>query len=290
MHDKTLQREGLMRNKSGKKVSLLLIAMVFLLSGCGTTNRQANVDALTKITGLTSENLQTKTFVLRALSKTSAPVNILRVYIEGDGFAWVNRSTPSDDPTPRNPVGLKLAAADPSPNILYLARPCQFTDLPLPAVCTTAWWTDKRFAPEVVSAMDEALTTFANRYPGVQLELVGYSGGATLAALLAARRHDVRSLRTVAGNLDVAYVNALHHVTPMPESLSAIDVASDLSALPQVHFSGTEDTTVPTLVPRRFQQVAGKLCVQVVEVTGMEHGSDWAARWPVLLTTLPKCQ
>lgn len=279
-----------MRNKPGERVSLLLIAIAFLLSGCGTTNRQADVDALTKITGLTSENLQTKTFVLRALSKTAAPVNILRVYIEGDGFAWVNRTTPSSDPTPRNPVGLKLAAADSSANVLYLARPCQFTDLPMPAACTTPLWTSKRFAPEVVDAMNEALTKFVSRYPGVQLELVGYSGGATIAAQLAARRHDVRSLRTVAGNLDVAYVNELHHVTPMPESLSAIDVATELSALPQVHFSGTKDTTVPTSVTRRFQQAVGSRCAQVVEVAGMEHGSDWAARWPTLLATLPQCR
>lgn len=279
-----------MRDKTGRKVSLLLIAIAFLLSGCGTTNRHANVDALTKITGLTSENLQTKTFVLRALSKTTAPVNILRVYIEGDGFAWVNRSTPSDDPTPRNPVGLQLAAADPFPNVLYLARPCQFTVYPLPAPCSATWWTDKRFAPEVVSAMDEALTMFVGRYPGVQIELVGYSGGGNVAALLAARRHDVRSLRTVAGNLDVAYVNALHHVTPMPQALSATNVATQLSALPQVHFSGMDDTTVPGIVARRFQQAAGKRCVQVVDVAGMDHGADWAARWPTLLTTLPECQ
>lgn len=279
-----------MRDKPGRKVSLLLIAIAFLLSGCGTTNHQANIDALTKITGLTSENLQTKTFVLRALSKTTAPVNILRVYIEGDGFAWVNRSTPSEDPTPRNPVGLKLAAADPSPNVLYLARPCQFTDYPLPANCTATWWTDKRFAQQVIDAMDEALTMFVKRYPGVQIELVGYSGGGNIAALLAARRQDVRSLRTVAGNLDVAYVNALHQVTPMPQARNAIEVASTLSALPQIHFSGTEDSTVPLSVARRFQQATGERCVQVVEVAGMDHGSDWAARWPMLLATLPQCR
>ena len=279
-----------MSNKTGRKVSLLLIAIAFLLSGCGTTNRQANVDALTKITGLTSENLQTKTFVLRALSKTTAPVNILRVYIEGDGYAWVNRTTPSEDPTPRNPLGLKLAAADPSPNVLYLARPCQYVGLQSAGICTTRWWTDKRFAPEVVDSMDEALTLFVRRYPGVRLELVGYSGGATIAALLAARRDDVNSLRTVAGNLDVAYVNALHHVTPMTQALSAIDVAAQLSSLPQVHFSGMEDTTVPVAVARRFQQASGSRCTSVVEVAGMGHGSDWAARWPMLLTTLPKCQ
>lgn len=278
-----------MHNKTGKIVGLLLIAIAFLLTSCAVNNQHANVEALTKITGLTSENLQTKTFVLLALSKTTAPVNILRVYIEGDGFAWINRTTPSEDPTPHNPVGLKLAAADPSPNVLYLARPCQYVS-PMPANCTATWWTDKRFSPEVIEAMDEALTIFVKRYPGVQLELVGYSGGGAIAGQLAARRHDVRSLRTVAGNLDVGFVNALHHVSPMPQALSAIDVASTLSSLPQVHFAGTDDSTVPVSVAKHFQQVTGERCVQVVDVPGMDHGSDWAARWPALLARLPVCQ
>lgn len=278
-----------MSNKTGIKVSLLLIAIAFLLTSCAINNQRANIEALTKTTGLTSENLQTKTFVLLALSKTTAPVNILRVYIEGDGFAWINRTTPSEDPTPRNPVGLKLAAADPSPNVLYLARPCQYIT-PMPANCAVTWWTDKRFSSEVINAMDEALTIFVKRYPGVQLELVGYSGGAAIAGQLAARRHDVRSLRTVAGNLDVGFVNALHHVSPMPQALSAIDVAPSLSSLPQIHFAGTDDSTVPLTVAKHFQQVTGDRCVQVVEVQGMSHGSDWAAHWPALLTRLPVCQ
>ncbi len=49
------------------------------------------------------------------------------VYIEGDGRAYVNRRTPSNDPTPGNPMALRLALADPSLRVLYLGRPCQYT-------------------------------------------------------------------------------------------------------------------------------------------------------------------
>lgn len=59
--------------------------------------------------------------------------------------------------------------------------------------------------------MNDALNHFVKQYPGVKHELIGYSGGGNIAAILAERRADVRSLRTVAGNLDVAYVNATHH-------------------------------------------------------------------------------
>lgn len=264
--------------------------LVFLACGCADRDARISASELAKRAGMSSENVQTSRFLLRTFSKTTPSAKVLRVYIEGDGFAWVSRTQPSSDPTPRNPVGLQLAAADNSPDVLYLARPCQYIGPPLPAECTVEWWTDKRFAPQVIAAMDEALSRFVSRMPGVQLELIGYSGGATIAAQLAARRHDVRSLRTVAGNLDVAMVNQIHHVSAMPDAVSAIDVASQLSTLPQIHFSGTEDSTVPLSVAQRFQQATGTRCAQVIQIPGMHHGSDWAAQWPDLLTRLPTCR
>lgn len=267
-----------------------LIVLAFLTAGCAQQDARLTANALTNRAEFNSEDLQTKTFLLRALSKISPSANILRVYIEGDGFAWASRTQPSTDPTPHNPVGLKLALADPSANVLYLARPCQYIGPPLPAECNARWWTDKRFSPDVIAAMDEALSQVVRRLPGVEIELVGYSGGATIAAQLAARRHDVRSLRTVAGNLDVAMVNQLHHVSAMPDATSAIDVAPTLATLPQIHFSGSEDTTVPLAVAKHYQHASGARCTQVVPVPGMQHGSDWAARWPALLAQTPLCR
>lgn len=266
-----------------------LIVLMFLTAACSHQDGRISVSMLAKRTGFVEENLQTKTFLLRTLSKIHPGSKMVRVYIEGDGFAWVTRSQPSSDPTPRNATGLKLAAADPSPNVLYLARPCQYIGPPLPAECASAWWTDKRFSLPVVEAMDEALSRLVSRMPGVKLELVGYSGGATIAAQIAARRQDVRSLRTVAGNLDVAFVNQLHNVSAMPEAVSAIDVAAQLASLPQVHFSGTQDSVVPVSVAVRYQQATGTRCTQVEQVAGMAHGSEWAALWPQLLEKVPTC-
>lgn len=267
-----------------------LINIILLLAGCAHEDPRASASTFTKKSGLISTYFATKWINLAAWQRFTPPVTRVRVYIEGDGFAWVSRTKPSADPTPRNSVGLKLAAADPSANVLYLARPCQFIGPPLPAVCTASLWTDKRFSPEVVQAMDEALSQALQPYPQAKIELVGYSGGATIATRLAARRHDVVSLRTVAGNLDVAYVNAIHRVTPMPDALSAIDVAGEVKNLPQRHISGGDDTTVPPEVAKRFQQAAGAQCVQTEVVPGMNHGSEWAAIWPELLTRTPACE
>ncbi len=268
----------------------VLISLSLLLAGCISANLHRSAQKIASESGLISEKFDTDPFPIIGWHRLTPPVHSLRVYIEGDGFAWKSRTTPSDNPTPRNPTGLMLAAADKQTNVFYLARPCQFIGPPLPANCQVNVWTQDRFSPAVIDAMNEALSQMVLRYPGVKLDLVGYSGGGNIAALLAERRDDVRSLRTVAGNLDVAYVNAVHHVTPMPAAESAIDRAPALRTLPQIHYSGEADTTVPPAVARRFQHAVGGRCVQTEVISGMEHGSDWAAVWPRLLAQgLPDC-
>ena len=54
---------------------------------------------------------------------------MVNIYIEGDGRAWLNKNRPSLDPTPKNSLALKLAEIDPAPNVIYLARPCQYSKL-----------------------------------------------------------------------------------------------------------------------------------------------------------------
>ncbi|QIK15432.1 alpha/beta hydrolase [Leclercia sp. 29361] len=268
----------------------VLISLSLLLVGCITDDPHRSAQKIASESGLISEEFDTDPFPIVTWQRIAPPVHTLRVYIEGDGFAWKSRTTPSDNPTPRNPTGMKLAAADKQANVFYLARPCQFIGPPLPATCRVNVWTQDRFSPAVIDAMNEALSQMVLRYPGVKIDLVGYSGGGNIAALLAERRDDVRSLRTVAGNLDVAYVNALHHVTPMPAARSAIDRAAALRDLPQIHYSGDADTTVPPAVARRFQQAVGGRCVRTEVVSGMGHGSDWATVWPRLLAQgMPDC-
>ncbi|MBL5965555.1 alpha/beta hydrolase [Lelliottia amnigena] len=268
----------------------ILISLSFLLVGCVTDDSRITAKEIAQHSMLSRDDIQTNPFLIATWSRITAPVHSLRVYIEGDGFAWKSRTQPSDDPTPRKPIGLTLAATDKNQNVLYIARPCQFIGPPLPAHCDKRVWTSDRFSPSVIDAMNDALSQFVKQYPGVKLELIGYSGGGNIAAILAERRTDVRSLRTVAGNLDVAYVNAIHHVSAMPDAVSAIDRASALRTMPQLHFSGDADKTVTPEVAQRFQRAVGGTCSQVDIVSNMTHGSDWAAIWPQLLAKeLPEC-
>lgn len=59
--------------------------------------------------------------LLTYLPPISGAVNTLTIHIEGDGLAWINSSTPSSDPTPTNPLALRLALLDTAPSV-YLAN------------------------------------------------------------------------------------------------------------------------------------------------------------------------
>lgn len=264
----------------------LLISMV---AGCATLNRNAHADSLAGPAGLKRELINTDSFVLTAFSRISRPGAPLDLYIEGDGLAWISRNEPSLDPTPSEALGLALAAKDPTPNVVYLARPCQFTPMEMNPRCSVPYWTGKRFAPEVVASMNEAVSQFAARGPGQRINLVGYSGGGALAVLIAARRADVASIRTVAGNLDDEFVNRLHDVSSMPQSENAIDFASRVAAIPQIHFSGAEDTVVPPSVAQRFVNAAGVRCARALTIPDLAHDSDWSVRWPGLQAIVPTC-
>lgn len=263
------------------------------LGGCAVVPEQVDLNrhaqSLAQAGGLVMAPVQTDGFILTSFYRITRPDQPLTVYIEGDGFAWRTRSQPSLNPTPIKAQGLALAAKDPAANVLYLARPCQFTPISANPRCDVRYWTSRRFAEEVVVSMNQAVEQYAARLPGQPLHLVGYSGGATIAALLAARRQDVASLRSVAGNLDVAEVNRLHRVTPMPDSLNAIDVAPLLSGLPQIHYVGSEDKIVPPSIAQRFASAAAGLCTRVRVVPGMSHDGDWAQGWSQLISELPRC-
>jgi len=263
------------------------ILAVLILAGCAS--RTETADGLARSGALAYAQVQTDSFVLASYSRIGDRDQPIDVYIEGDGLAWRSRFEPSTDPTPRKAIGLALAASDPAANVVYIARPCQYT-LALSPRCGVAYWTGKRFAPEVIAAMNQAIDHFAGQAPGQKLNLVGYSGGGAVAVLVAARRADVATIRTVAGNLDHKEFSRLHEVSLMPDSLNAIDVAGTVAAIPQIHFSGGDDTVVPAVIAEHFRKAAASPCVKVLVVADATHESGWTTAWPRLLRIRPSCE
>lgn len=265
------------------------LALLLLLPACAAVERQRTADDLAADGHLARGTVRGGQFLLRSYSRLAAPGRPITVYIEGDGLAWVSKSRLSLDPTPINPVALALAARDPGANVVYLARPCQYTPSAMNPSCSSVYWSDRRFSEEVVAAMNAAIDQIVAATPASCLHLVGYSGGGAIAVLIAARRRDVASLRSVAGNLDHQAVNALHQVDPLRGSLNAIDVAQAVARLPQYHFVGGADTVVPPAIAERFRSAANSPCVRTVVVPDASHGSGWPERWPDLLAMVPTC-
>jgi len=211
-----------------------------------------------------------------------AQADVITIYLEGDGLAWLNMDTPSDDPTPLNPLALRLAMQQPDGTTIYLGRPCQYAT-PLPVQCTAALWTGARFSPAVVNALDEAVSQLKRQYRATHINLVGYSGGAALALLLAERRNDVQLLLSVAGNVDPQEWIRLHNLSPLQGSLDPLARLQQLRAGQVWLLSGEEDENIP---PALAAAVAARLTpqLQVTQRTlsGFNHHCCWDSIWPTL--------
>ena len=208
----------------------------------------------------------------------------LAVYIEGDGVAWVTPSIRSNDPTPDAPLTLQLAVQDPTPNRLYLARPCQYATQAELTRCDPAYWTSHRYAPEVVDALNTAIDQAKREAGARHISLFGYSGGGNLAVLVARQRRDVTRIVTVAGNLDHGAWTRLHRDTPLFGSLDAVDVAQAVSAIPQVHFVGDDDDVVPAAISESFLDRSGDTSrITVINVPRADHDCCWTEKWRALL-------
>lgn len=271
-----------------------LLAMV-LVSACVTTPspdaRRRLADELAGSADLRRTELAAGEFTLRGYQRTGEPGQPLTVYIEGDGFAWKTRHRQSDDPTPTDPLALRLAVQDPAANLAYLARPCQYLSPEALARCAPDYWSGRRYAEAVIVATDAALTQLRARAQANGLHLVGYSGGAAVAALVAARRRDVLSLRTVAGNLDHTALTTRHGVTALEGSLNPIDQAARLSALPQRHFVGGKDRIVPADIARGFvNRLDSNRCAVIEVIAPASHDAGWIEDWPHLLALELTCR
>ncbi len=267
------------------------LCLALALMGCADgRDARTNAARIAASAGLRRMDIDAATFHLVAHARFgSAPV--LRVYIEGDGHAWMHRDTPSEDPTPWSPVALALAARDPAPSVAYLARPCQYVTPGSDPNCSVHDWTDGRYAEPVIASTNVAIDRLLVASGARELEVVGFSGGGVVAALVAARRHDVANLRTVAANLDTAAWTARQQLSPLTGSLNPADFAVQLQNIPQMHFVGEDDSVVDTAIVRAFQARFPRVdCVHATIVPAVRHVEGWLEIWPILLRLPVRCE
>lgn len=255
--------------------------MVVCLVGCGGGQKVGELSDLLEMPWQV-ETLQVQGVHLA--TARHAGEGVLRVYIEGDGRAYISRGQVSGDPTPLNAVALQVARADLG-NVLYVARPCQYVQAPTRAECRDrSLYTSKRWAPAVTDVYVALLQPYVQAGQG--LELVGYSGGAYVALAVASRLPEgaVQRVVTVAGNLSPNAVFAHHKV-------SKVEVApldwQRLGGVEMLHVVGMRDTVIPRTLQQAFVAEAGDAGRQAV-ATGRwrwvevdaTHGEGWEGlRW-----------
>jgi pimeloyl-ACP methyl ester carboxylesterase len=203
----------------------------------------------------------------------------LHVYIEHDGTPWLFNTVVSEDPTPRNPIALELMARDQGPR-LFLGRPCYY-EFRRERGCSATLWTQDRYSPAVIDSMVAALRGFLSARSFSQVVLIGYSGGGTIAWLMAERLPETSSVVTIAANLDIDYWTSIHGYSPLVGSLNPALRPPLRATIQQMHYFGGRDENVPPPVLRSFAR--HHPTAQIVEVADFDHNCCWTQRWPQLL-------
>lgn len=253
-----------------------LLGAGLALSACATPVDQYERRAATL--GLEPLRLTGGGFELRAWRADIDQPGPLHVYIEHDGTPWERPDRYAIDPTPRAPLALELMARDTAPRLL-LGRPCHFTG-PDPR-CHPLLWTHRRYSQPVIDAMVAALRAHLGSQPARRVVLIGYSGGGTIARLMAAELPQVSRVITLAANLDIDLWADLNGYTRLDGSLNPATQPRLGHGVAEHHHAGARDTRVPPAVLRAYAQRHPH--ARVTEIAGFDHVCCWVEQWPELL-------
>jgi pimeloyl-ACP methyl ester carboxylesterase len=249
------------------------------LIACASPLQRA--DALAERSGFSKEIVTGTTYrhvVYRhAVHRSGAT---LHVYIEGDGTPFRGRTVIADDPTPHDPLMLRLMAEDAAPSV-YIGRPCYF-GLHLDPGCGTEAWTSRRFAPEILESMSSVVESERVRAGASRLALFGHSGGGALAVLLAVRQPSVVRVVTIGATLDIGAWCRLHGYTPLAGSLNPVLAPMQRKGVEVLHWVGENDTNTPPSLIGMAARTRGE---PVRVVAGFDHHCCWRRMWHDILAT-----
>lgn len=240
----------------------LIALFLFVLTACATKMEAPP--------GFEYQEIETKPYLLASWQKMTNPMAPIRIYIEGDGYSFNHNGQPTSNPTPKGRFMRDLAFNDPNPNVVYLARPCQYVEDEQCSYSNFAWTTG-RFSKAVVDSMSSAVNQIAGSKPVI---LVGYSGGAMISGLMIGRNANlkVRKWITIAGVLNHSAWTAHHKVRPLVDSLEMRSIPN----VPQIHFAGGDDHVVP---PYLVEQAAPHNTVSIVPNATHDSGYNSIKRY-----------
>lgn len=260
-----------------------VLVLSLLLGSCATDPDQST-DALAASHGLIHEVVSGRGFdhlIYRrpALPAGSDNAKGIHIYLEGDGRPWETRHRIARDPTPGNPLALKLMVRDPAP-VLYVGRPC-YQGFAHAEGCRPELWTHERYGSEVVESMVSAIEQALHPLERLPITLIGYSGGGVLAMLIAERLDGVVGVITVAANLDVDAWADHHGYSRLAGSLNPARRGPLGPHIRQIHLAGDHDRQVPPWTIERFRKVNPDASFK--SIPGFDHRCCWIEQWPRIL-------
>lgn len=228
-----------------KNIYFILLLSIFI-SGC-TRDIPTPNERLTTINSLMpnsfeSEIIQTSKYKFYTIHNVKNQCENINVYFEGDGLSWITRTRVSDNPTPINPTAFKLMLTDNSNCSVYVARACQYTN---DNSCKEEDWTSHRFSYEIMNGSNDVINKIKEKYKPNSFNMIGYSGGAAIASLVSNKRDDVKTLITIAGNLNTTLWTDIKNITALSGSLNPIDNTNNLQNVKQYHLIGQNDNVIP---------------------------------------------
>lgn len=228
----------------------MLFVLLLLLTGCMSVWHMPDDVTYVPIT--------VGDYQIVSYQRLTDPMAPIRIYIEGDGNSFNARGRPTNDPTPNSTFVRDMMAYDPSSNVVYLGRPCQYIMSP---ACQQTDWTDGRFSARMIDTMASAIRSIAGSRPII---LIGYSGGAMISGLLINQNPDLKVTRwiTIAGVLNHADWTQHFGDKPLTRSLNM----TKLPSVSQTHYVAPNDTVVPNELSRKW--VGEK---KLIYVPGAKH-------------------
>ena len=255
---------------------IFLLLFIFLLNSCSSTNIEDRQNFLLELNDNQFEDniYRLNSFNIFSLKKVKND-DVLKVYIEGDGLAWLDRFTPSMDPTPNNPLGFKLAIEDKSDNVIYLSRPCQYVSN---SNCNQSIWTNLQYSATVLRSYENILSELSKTYK--EIHLIGYSGGAAITIYLASLEGlNIKSIRTVAGNINPDEIIQLLKLSAYQKTINFYSLEDKIRNLPQTHYYGVKDKVVPIKLHLNYaERNLSNKCTKIQSVPA-SHSKGWVEFW-----------
>jgi pimeloyl-ACP methyl ester carboxylesterase len=119
-------------------------------------------------------------------------------------------------------------------------------------------------------------------YGHTDLHLMGFSGGGSLAMLIAERFPETRSIITVAGNLDIETWAELHGYDPLDGSKNPKAMPPLPTTIRQYHLAGGRDSNVPANLVR--DALVNQPDSQYILFDEFTHGCCWEEVWYEVLS------